>query len=67
MAQLGATVQGIRSSGQYIRDDEERRQLLDEMGFVWQVLPSRAEKVRAAHAHYERVRIGTSPVEGGAV
>ena len=55
---LGKSVNMIRTCGQYVRDDEERRQWLEEQGFVWKVRMSTAERVRAAAQHYGRVRRG---------
>jgi hypothetical protein len=59
---LGKTVNNIRSSGHFVRDDPERRQVLDDMGFVWKVKASAAEKIRDAAAHYGRVRRGAVAV-----
>jgi hypothetical protein len=59
---LGRTVNKIRSSGYFVRDDLERRQVLDDMGFVWKVKASAAERIRDAAAHYGRVRCGAVAV-----
>ena len=54
---LGRTVISIRS-GTFVRDHADRRELLESEGFVMQVRRSPAEKLRAAEAHYGRVRGG---------
>jgi len=59
---LGNTVHRIRSKGTFVRDDPERRQVLDDMGFVWKVNASTAEKNRDAAAYYGRVRRGAVAV-----
>ena len=59
---LGSTVHMIRTSDTFVRDDPERRQVLDDMGFVWKVRTSAAEKIRDAAAHYGRVRRGAVAV-----
>ena len=54
---LGRTaVSQIHSVSHFVRDDPERTQLLDDMGFVWQVRRSPAEKTRVTAAHYGRGR-----------
>ena len=53
---LGITVSMIRSKGTFLRANPERRQVLDNMGFVWKVRASSARKNRDAAAHYGRVR-----------
>ena len=58
---LGETVQHIRWKD-FVRDNPERRQWLDDMGFVWKVRASAVEKNRDAAAHYGRVRRGTVAV-----
>jgi len=55
---LGTTVSMIRSKDCFVCDDPERRQVLDDMSFVWKVNASTAEKNRDAAAHYGRVRRG---------
>ena len=46
---LGGTVSNIRSSEQFVKDRPERRQLLDDMGFVWDDFEHRwAEEVLPA-------------------
>ena len=60
---LGNTVNMIRSKGIFVCDDPERRQVLDDMGFVWnEMRQSAAEKNRDAAAHYGRVRSGAVAV-----
>ena len=56
---LGRMVGSIRSQGSFVGDDPERRQVLDDMSFVWKVRASSAERNRDAAAHYGRVRRGT--------
>ena len=51
---LGEKVNSIRSVGIFIKDKPKREQLLTDMGFVWQVNASHAERLRAANAHYGR-------------
>ena len=57
---LGKTVNHIRSRGTFVKDNEERRQILDELGFVWRIRLSLLEKIRAAHAHHGYVRMGAT-------
>ena len=45
-----------------MRDDPERRQWLDDIGFVWKENASAAERIRDAAAHYGRVRRGAVAV-----
>ena len=55
---LGRTVDSIRSSGTFVRGHADRRELLESEGFAWELRRSPAEKLRAAEAHYGRVRSG---------
>eukprot|EP00522_Entomoneis_paludosa_P001294 CAMPEP_0172472340 /NCGR_PEP_ID=MMETSP1065-20121228/68285_1 /TAXON_ID=265537 /ORGANISM="Amphiprora paludosa, Strain CCMP125" /LENGTH=1042 /DNA_ID=CAMNT_0013230471 /DNA_START=191 /DNA_END=3319 /DNA_ORIENTATION=+ len=41
---LGKVVGSIRGTGKYIQGDPKRRQVLDELGFIWQVRASPTEK-----------------------
>ena len=34
---LGQRVAAIRSTGKYVQDDDERRKVLDDMGFLWRL------------------------------
>jgi len=43
---LGQRVASIRSTGKYVDDDDERRKVLDDMGFLWRLrAPSPDKKV----------------------
>jgi hypothetical protein len=57
---LGKTVNKIRSSGHFMDGKPERRQWLEDRGFLFKVRPSSAEQVRLAAAHYGRQRIGAT-------
>ena len=51
---LGIAVNDIRSQGQYLRDDKpERREWLDEIGFVWDVFERRWEATQTALTVYK--------------
>jgi hypothetical protein len=52
---LGGTVSNIRSSEQFVKDRPERRQLLDDMGFVWDDFEHRWAEVAlpALHAYLD--------------
>jgi hypothetical protein len=51
---LGNTVSDIRSQGQYLSDDKpERKEWLDEMGFVWDDLVRRWEAAQTALTVYK--------------
>jgi hypothetical protein len=55
---LGKTVNGIRMMGVFVAGKPERRQWLEDRGFLFKVRPSSAEQVRVAADHYGRQRIG---------
>jgi hypothetical protein len=55
---LGTTVDSIRSKGVFLGGHPERRQWLEDMGFLFKVRPSSAAQVRLAAAHYGRPRVG---------
>jgi hypothetical protein len=53
---LGSIVRVIRSRGAYLSDDKpERKEWLDEMGFVWDDLERRWEVARTALTVYKEV------------
>jgi hypothetical protein len=53
---LGNTVRDIRHDGAYLSDDKlERKEWLDEMGFVWDDLERRWEVARTALTVYKEV------------
>jgi len=41
---LGHRVAAIRAAGKYVRDSEEKRKVLEDMGFLWRLRPGRGEK-----------------------
>eukprot|EP00548_Thalassiothrix_antarctica_P017467 CAMPEP_0194179790 /NCGR_PEP_ID=MMETSP0154-20130528/13185_1 /TAXON_ID=1049557 /ORGANISM="Thalassiothrix antarctica, Strain L6-D1" /LENGTH=921 /DNA_ID=CAMNT_0038895271 /DNA_START=318 /DNA_END=3083 /DNA_ORIENTATION=+ len=41
---LGHRVAAIRATGRYVRDSEEKRKVLEDMGFLWQLRTGRDEK-----------------------
>jgi hypothetical protein len=57
---LGTTVNSIRTHGHFVDGKPERRQWLEDRGFLFKVRPSSAEKVRVAAAHYGRQRVGAT-------
>jgi hypothetical protein len=57
---LGTTVNRIRSKGDFVDGKPERRQWLEDRGFLFKVGTSSAEQVRLAAAHYGRQRVGAT-------
>jgi hypothetical protein len=57
---LGWLVNDIRSKSAFMDGYPERRQWLEDRGFLFKVKPSSAEQVRLAAAHYGRQRIGAT-------
>jgi hypothetical protein len=64
---LGSSVNSIRSNGTFVEGHPERRQWLEDRGFLFQARPSSAEQVRLAAAHHGRRRLGARfhAAEGG--
>ena len=62
---LGATVNQIRSSNYFVDGNPERRQWLDDEGFVWAVRASPTEIIREAAVHYGRGRHGAVDATAG--
>jgi hypothetical protein len=63
---LGNTVDSIRSHGNFVDGKPERKQWLEDRGFLFKANRSSAEQVRLAAAYYGRQRIGaTSGTAGG--
>jgi hypothetical protein len=62
---LGATVSKIRSANCFVDGNPERRQWLDDEGFVWALRAGITERAREAAVRYGRRRAGagdaTSP------
>jgi hypothetical protein len=57
---LGQTVNQMRSSNVFVDGNPERRQWLDDEGFVWALLPSYAARIREAASRYKRRRAGAN-------
>jgi hypothetical protein len=57
---LGTTVHHIRTKGHFVDGKPERRQWLEDRGFLFKVRPSSAEQVQLAAAHYGRQRVGAT-------
>jgi hypothetical protein len=62
---LGKTVSQIRSSNHFVDGNPERRQWLNDEGFVWAVRASTAEIIREAAVHYGRGRDGAVDATAG--
>jgi hypothetical protein len=62
---LGKTVSHIRSSNTFVDGNPERKQWLDDEGFVWAVRASTAEIIREAAVHYGRGRHGAVDATAG--
>jgi hypothetical protein len=62
---LGATVRDIRSSNYFVDGNPERKQWLDDEGFVWAVRASTAEIIREAAVHYGGGRDGAVAATAG--
>jgi hypothetical protein len=61
---LGATVNQIRSANYFVDGNPERRQWLDDEGFVWALRAGTSERAREAAVRYERRRAGASTAVG---
>ena len=57
---LGKTVSQIRSSNIFVDGNPERRQWLDDEGFVWTLRAGITERAREAAVHYGRRRAGAN-------
>jgi hypothetical protein len=57
---LGNTVKNIRSSNYFVDGNPERRQWLDDEGFVWKLVAGTTERAREAAVHYGRRRAGAN-------
>jgi hypothetical protein len=57
---LGTKMDHIRTKGYFVDGKPERRQWLEDRGFLFKVRPSRAEQVQLAAAHYGRQRVGAT-------
>jgi hypothetical protein len=62
---LGLKVKDIRSSNHFVNGNPERRQWLEDEGFVWSLGAGTTERAREAAVHFGRGRVGavgaTSP------
>jgi hypothetical protein len=57
---LGKTVNKIRPSNVFVDGNPERRQWLDDEGFVWSLRAGITERAREAAVCYERRRAGAN-------
>jgi hypothetical protein len=57
---LGATVSQIRSSNYFVDGNPERKQWLDDEGFVWVLRAGITERAREAAVRYGRRRAGAN-------
>jgi hypothetical protein len=62
---LGKTVSHIRSSNHFVDGNPERRQWLDDEGFVWKLMAGTTERTREAAVHYGRGRDGAGDATAG--